>query len=113
MNLDEKLVAQRAGSSIAYYNCHNPSWIDKKVPDALLEELCPCLMSKIRKIDSLWNHSGLSRKVANDLCLCTAMGVILSIKHNLQRFIQMAASKCYNSHTDDSNVHDELSICDK
>ena len=80
MNLDEKLVAQRAGSSIADYKFHNPSWIDEKVPDALLEEFCPCLMSEIRKIDVLWNHSGLSRKSENYLCLESAMGFLLPIK---------------------------------
>ena len=59
MNLDEKLVTQRAGSSIADYQCRDPSWIDEKAPDASLEEFCPHLMSEIRKIDLLWNHSGL------------------------------------------------------
>ena len=41
------------------------------------------------------------------------MGVLLSIKRNLQRFIQMTASKHYSSQTNDSNVHNELSICDE
>ena len=83
VNLDEKLVAQRAGSSIEDYKHHNPTWIDEPAPNVLLEEHCPYLMEELNKVQVLIDNPDLTNNEKDDLCLDTALGVLLFVKHCL------------------------------
>ena len=58
-------------------------------------------------MELFWPHTQ-----GHELPLITTFGVILSIEYNLERFIQMAASKQYNLRADEMNAHNYLSVCD-
>ena len=72
VNLDERLVTQRAGTSIEDIKCHNPTWIDVTVPDELFNEFFPHIAQQLQLVQDLMDCSELTNKDKDNLCLDVA-----------------------------------------
>jgi len=104
VNLCEKLLVQRAGTEIDHIKYHNPSWIELEVPEELFNKYFPYIKLEIDKIKSLLKDNSLSNTQKTDMCLETAIRSLISIKHHIHRFIQMAASKSYKLCSNDNKI---------
>ena len=111
VNLCEKLLVQRARTDIDRIEYHDPSWIELEVLENLFNKYFPCVKSEIDKIESLLKDNSLSNSKKTDKCLETAIGSLISIKHHIHRFIQMAASKLHKI-SSNNNKMQEKSVCD-
>ena len=83
VNLCEKLLVQRAGTEIDHIKHHDPSWIEIDVPEDLFNKYFPLIKSEIDKIQFLLEDDSLTNIEKANMCLETAIGSLISIKHHI------------------------------